>query len=543
MFGAPLKFEVPGVGELEGFGIDTIIGAMAAAIAIFVLIVIHVLLVQKRSVPDIVRAFLATGFLFILLGLLPEIFSIDDDTDLFLFVAKSYINLILPLTIVFSVVKISMEDGLSSRMMSMAATVTMLCATILTLGPLLLLGTEHSIPVVKAFHGMFHVAGGAVSVGIIRSRHVEMREKVSSEVGKRYLFIIWFLMFYTAVFGASDIVLALELGGLLDAAALGGLILPILVRNLGLFVMSLGFGYWLLFRRALDDLDERYLEVSHRFETLMRFAGDGYILMDKRGRIEGTNRSFLSFCGRSKSQVVGRPFLNMVSKGHRKKVRRAEERALKGQSVSKLEYEIAPSGSDAMAVASSFTPLKDQKGDLQGLLVVVWDMSVHKQLQEEREMRSKVESRDSVRRVLTNLLPVLLMGGQAQAKTMYTKLVMDSFEKAFDMDKAVLGNPDNVPEYLCMTMNGIGADFNWVESKIDEHRERVRFENTRCPWGDDAIKNPFMCQLCLGIFSRAFGKLRPPGQVSLMKTKAKGDQICLVNVTVNRRKTVLDDEE
>ena len=313
----------PGVGELEGSGIDTIIGAMAAAIAIFVFIVINVLLVQKRSVPAMVRAFLATGFLFALLGLMPETYSIDGDMGLFLFVVKSYINLILPLTIVFSVLRITTEENLSSKMIGMAAAVTMLCATILTFVPLSLLGTEDCIPVVKAFHGMFHVAGGAVSVGIIRSRHVEIREKVSSEVGKRYLLIIWFLMFYTVVFGASDIVLALELGGMLDAAALGGLILPMSVRNLGLFVMSLGFGYWLLFRRALDDLDERYLEVSHRFETLMRFAGDGYVLIDKRGRIEGTNRSFLRFCDRSKSQVVDRPFLNMVSKGHRKKVWRA----------------------------------------------------------------------------------------------------------------------------------------------------------------------------------------------------------------------------
>jgi hypothetical protein len=207
-------------------------------------------------------------------------------------------------------------------------------------------------------------------------------------------------------------------------------------------------------------------------------------------------------------------------------------------------------------VLSTLSPIKDEKGKVDGILLIMKDITPFLELEVERHHRARAESQNQLRRILTSLLPTLLMQSGA-ARSQYLSSVLDQVERALLWKDGPLvcdwkkNNPKGcegckiskerrkcsifLADHLCGIMNTLGGSFYWenIEGKDGSGANIVRgrvFSNADCPWGEECKRNPILCNLCKGIFTRLVQRMFDDGRVDLTRTIGKGDDRCVIKV-------------
>ena len=153
---------------------------------------------------------------------------------------------------------------------------------------------------------------------------------------------------------------------------------------------------------------------------------------------------------------------------------------------------------------------------------------LHNRLVSERDM---LDMQNRIRSVLTAIIPMLLKPLSIEDKRIVIHQMTDMVEKTileiYPFDK-------EIPDIKCIgdvcanVMNQLGATF---VSEPFEDGTGCTIKGTVCPWGDgEARRNPILCNLTRGIFTRIAA--RAPGNMELqvLKTIGNGDECCLFKI-------------
>ena len=130
--------------------------------------------------------------------------------------------------------------------------------------------------------------------------------------------------------------------------------------------------------------------------------------------------------------------------------------------------------------------------------------------------------RSEMRDVLMNIIPVLSSKVHTSDMNTVIKDIGDRMEIHMEsMLECCRANNEPSIKCACHTMNEMGSNFTATD--MGGH---VEITGTRCPWGEDAISNPFLCNITRMVFSRA---LKHDGMhVDLIESIGNRDARCLL---------------
>ncbi|MGB7533939.1 MAG: methanogen output domain 1-containing protein, partial [Halobacteriota archaeon] len=169
------------------------------------------------------------------------------------------------------------------------------------------------------------------------------------------------------------------------------------------------------------------------------------------------------------------------------------------------------------------SPVFDANGTITHLVLLMRDIT-------ERRRKDILEAQSELQSLLTDAIPLLLAGAPPEKANMFIHQMCNNIEavlwkkhlaevKAVDM--STLGT------ILCRIMNEMGGDFE-LKSVTDKN---CIVKGNACPWGTQAQRNPVLCMLCRGIFSRLAAKVFRDVTVILDKTIGNRDDYCIIIIS------------
>jgi PAS domain-containing protein len=310
-------------------------------------------------------------------------------------------------------------------------------------------------------------------------------------------------------------------------------IFSMVTENAILFVNGLLLIYMALYIDPVETHRRVFQRLSDNFEGLMRYGGDGVALLDKDGRMVSSNMSLRRILRGTCDFLEGREMVGFVPQASACHVRGAIRMALEGSTVIEVRHDLRPVGEGDgrdPTVVSTFSPVKTIDGKVEGVLVVMRDQTTVIDLEAERILRKRADAQNQLQKMLTSVIPYLLLGVDPVSRRVYLNIVLNDIEKDLSI-KDGDPSPSDVARHLCSIMNNLGGRFRWASKKDSEGREGMVFYGLDCPWGTASRKNPFLCHLCRGIFTRLVGiDIGHGAQVALEETLAKGDLRCRIRV-------------
>ncbi len=149
----------------------------------------------------------------------------------------------------------------------------------------------------------------------------------------------------------------------------------------------------------------------------------------------------------------------------------------------------------------------------------------HDELQKRKEL---LEAQSELQTILTNAIPLLLRGASHEKANVFILQMCDNIEdmlwKKYLAEQEEVVDMNTMVGVLCRIMNELGGDF---EIKSVDGKKSI-IKGNACPWGTQAQKNPVLCMLCKGIFSRIASKVFENVAVYLDKTIGNRDNCCII---------------
>jgi len=323
--------------------------------------------------------------------------------------------------------------------------------------------------------------------------------------------------------------------------------------------------FFILYIDPQEAQEDRYESLSRKFEDVMNYAGDGIAILDDMGKVISCNLAFAGLLGASPDGLKGRMLTKYIPPGQAPAVRNAISIGQEGRVAKDVRHNfIRKAGKDAGGglsnhVVSTFSPIKSPDGIPEGVLVVTRDTTSVVLLEVEHLLRSRAEAQNQLQGLMTSLMPVLLAGsaGGLNNRGLYLNMLLNKVEKVLAWEGScnachcdtAAGNGGSkmrncaptVQDHLCNVMNNLGGSFYWEEIGPDEghgggkNEELTRpgalaraivFYGMDCPWDGEARKNPLLCNLCRGIFTRLLIKVDQGANIELVSTIGNGDARC-----------------
>jgi len=148
-----------------------------------------------------------------------------------------------------------------------------------------------------------------------------------------------------------------------------------------------------LFFRTTSPLIRTLEESEARFRGIVQTAQEGIWLLDSQGRLRFVNPQMTRMLGWSESELLGRPWLDIVFEQDRQEAERAWERLKRGVSE---QYDIRLRRKDASEfwVLLGATPMLDHNARLTGSVGLITDITERKNAEEQiQQMNQELERR------------------------------------------------------------------------------------------------------------------------------------------------------
>jgi len=154
---------------------------------------------------------------------------------------------------------------------------------------------------------------------------------------------------------------------------------------------------------------------------------------------------------------------------------------------------------------------------------------LHNRLVSERDV---LEVQNRIRSVLTAIIPILLKSLSLEEKKIVIHQMTDMVEKSIlEIYPIDAENTDIncIGDVCANVMNQLGANF--ISESSEEGGCMVK--GTVCPWGGkEARRNPILCNLTRGIFSRIAARAPGNREVQVLKTIGNEDECCLFKINI-----------
>ena len=268
--------------------------------------------------------------------------------------------------------------------------------------------------------------------------------------------------------------------------------------------------------------EEKIRQSEKEWRDSFNSLDDIMLLVDTNFTIERVNKAAEELIGKGNlDEIIGGNYYKVLYHRDSPMENCPLKKALKTGKVETLEqYE--PDFDKYMSTKCS--PVFDANGNITHLVLLMRDVT-------ERRRKDILEAQSELQSLLTDAIPLLLKGAPPEKANMFIHQMCNNIEavlwkkhlaevKAVDM--STLGT------ILCRIMNEMGGDFE-LES-VDDKKCIVK--GNACPWGTQAQRNPVLCMLCRGIFSRLASKVFTTVAVNLIKTIGNKDDYCIINIQV-----------
>jgi len=155
---------------------------------------------------------------------------------------------------------------------------------------------------------------------------------------------------------------------------------------------------------------------------------------------------------------------------------------------------------------------------------------LHNRLVSERDV---LDVQNRIRSVLTAIIPILLKSLSLEDKKIVIHQMTDMVEKTIlEIYPINAENPDIecVGDVCANVMNQLGGTF---VTEPSEEGMGCTVKGTVCPWGgEEARRNPILCNLTRGIFSRITARAPGNREVQVLKTLGNGDDCCIFKINM-----------
>jgi len=118
-------------------------------------------------------------------------------------------------------------------------------------------------------------------------------------------------------------------------------------------------------------------------EDLVDNAGDKIITLDRSGRILSWNSGAEAITGYSEEEMVGREWGILIPDDRKEEMRDLMAQVLRGKTISNFETMRLHKNGNRIDVAVTFSPIRDQQGDIVGISSVARDITRRKRFQEQ----------------------------------------------------------------------------------------------------------------------------------------------------------------
>lgn len=174
--------------------------------------------------------------------------------------------------------------------------------------------------------------------------------------------------------------------------------LPLVLLAVSLFL----FGCIPLFISLLKDSQEaQSLRGQAKLNALVQTAPMAVVATDKHGRITSWNPAAEQIFGWTEKEILGTFGMTWVEE-RKKEQLRLQERTFKGQVTKGFESERINRSGKRFPVSISAAPLRDQQGQITGIMAIIEDISEGKQI--ERELHEKTVTLCAVTDALNSFL-------------------------------------------------------------------------------------------------------------------------------------------
>ncbi len=172
-------------------------------------------------------------------------------------------------------------------------------------------------------------------------------------------------------------------------------------------------------REELERSEQRAIralaESEQRYRLLVENISDVAVLFDLRGMVTWVSPSISAVLGWAPDDLVGRTTQHLVNPDHWELAEAHREPLLRGERVD-YELQIRTTAGDYRWMEVRATPLRDEEGQLAGLLAAWWDSQSAHDEREELELRERhaaqalAESEQRYRLLAENVSDVVIMG-------------------------------------------------------------------------------------------------------------------------------------
>jgi len=168
--------------------------------------------------------------------------------------------------------------------------------------------------------------------------------------------------------------------------------------------------------------------------------------------------------------------------------------------------------------------MEDKSGKYMGAIASVRDLTDAKKAQEILLAQKTLESRYTLTKIMTDVVPALLtMGRGEKSKDEFMGEMMRRLDAAF-YDKYFPTKDDRLETFgkrICALMNDMGGEFT---PRIDG--SELHITGAGCPWKNDVSRNPILCMIDRGLIERFANKALGSVNVTQSMSLANGEAAC-----------------
>ncbi|MDD1773574.1 MAG: response regulator [Methanomassiliicoccales archaeon] len=268
-------------------------------------------------------------------------------------------------------------------------------------------------------------------------------------------------------------------------------------------------------------------EQTRRYlEGLIDNAAEPIASYDLKGTLKTWNPAAAQLYGFGPEDAVGHVMVNTPPE-RMEETLALFQRVKKGETIIDFETVRMKKDGARIPVTVTYSPIKDSSGAIVGISAMAKDLTLKKQMEEERIRTKVLETRGRIREVLMDVVPLLLRRRLPEEdRNEFISILSMRLEDALYDD--YLGGEESIGaetlgNSISQVLNDMGGCFT-AEGNGDE----IVIVGSKCPWENESKRNPVTCMLTKSISSRfakrAWGKVK----VSLNETLANRDDACII---------------
>ncbi|MGD0056924.1 MAG: response regulator [Methanomassiliicoccales archaeon] len=261
-------------------------------------------------------------------------------------------------------------------------------------------------------------------------------------------------------------------------------------------------------------------------EGLINNAAEPIAAYDLKGSLKTWNPAAAELYGFRSEEAQGNVMVNIPPE-RMKETLDLFRRVKEGEVIVDFETLRMRKDGTLIPVTVTYSPIKDQSGAVVGISAMARDLTLKKQIEEERIRTKILETRGRIREVLMDVVPLLLKRRLPEEdRNEFISILSMRLENALYED--YLGGMEDIEaqtlgDSISQVLNDMGGSFT-----ADGSGDEIVIVGSKCPWENESKRNPVTCMLTKSISSRFAKRAWGNVKVSLNETLANRDETCTI---------------